>query len=568
MQSLDSLLLESLVLLRRHINCQKSSIYRLHPELLSAAASHLERESDLVRATHVSYHWRDTLHSNPSLWAHLGFEHIGRALAFLERSKSVPLYVNLTGNGRTPPSVGPLLPHATRIVALGLVDRPDQKKLLSQPMPSLRRLEISDDFYDEDDDSEDNDSENDDEDDDDDDDDDDPPNTPVDKTVSRSLPSVISLAVHNIYPIPFHVPNLTCFKFRYLHPMDDEAILESLLDFLHHCPLLEVLEVSYPEDSISTDDRVISLPNLHSYTQNMLPGRGVYSLGVFHVLSLPIPCTVTLRSWTDSDAGLGAANIIPPLKNPRYLAGVRRVKLSMALSGSNSSVLGTLQLINDQGSRVCLEREMYVSVTYQRTSVQDLMDDSLKFGLLSCLKDLDTPSIEILCIEADESWDDEAPAVDAVKEVPGRLGGVKTLVLSHAAVKPCLLALERDAGTENGQGFPQVQTLVVHSRSSHDPSGIDVLRALLPVARRRKAASHPFKSVSVFLEDTTKLGGRKGEGEELVELRRCIEKFRLATGDDVLDWDIDGYFLDGLGHLRNHRNVQWELDDDEYYGFA
>jgi hypothetical protein len=140
MESLENDLLVSLAMLRHHINCKKSSIYRLHPELLSTVASHLESESDLIRATHISYHWRNTLHSYPGLWAHLDFEHAERALAFLERSKSAPLHVDLVGDGEIPPSVGPLLPHAARIATLRLTNRPDHRKLLSRSVPALRRL--------------------------------------------------------------------------------------------------------------------------------------------------------------------------------------------------------------------------------------------------------------------------------------------------------------------------------------------------------------------------------------------------------------------------------------------
>ena len=563
LEALDNTLLVSLSpLLRRHINSRKPPIYRLHPELLSAVASHIESESDLVCATRISSRWRDALHSHSSLWAHLDFEYIGRALAFLKRSKSAALHVNLSGDGETSPSIEPLLPHTARIVTLGSVDRKDQKKLLSQPMPSLRRLEISDSFYDDDDsdDSDESDESGGS-------DDSNGSNDTVNVTASWSFPSVISLAVHNTYPIPFHVPRLTCFKFRFVHPTDDGAMLESLLDFLHDCPLLEDLEISYPEDFLSANDEVISLPNLRVYTQNMLPGYGAYSLGVFNMLSFPPSCAVTLRSWTNSDMGLGTANIIPPLKNPKYLAGIRRVKISMTLgSGFDPNVLGTLQLVNDQGSRVRLEREISEPVTYQRTSVQELMGDSLKFGLLNCLKDLDTRSIEILCIEADESWDEEVPAADAIEETLGQLGSIKTLVVSHTAVKPCLLALERGAADQNGQGFPQVQTLVFHSRSSHHPSGVDILRALLPISRRRKAVGHPFVSVSIFLRNAPNPGCFERQTEELTELRGCVGKFELVMGDDVLGWDIDRYFLDGFDHFRNRRNVQWELDDAEYLG--
>ena len=568
-ESLEGGLQVLLSILRRYINSRKSSIYRLHPELFQVVASHLGSESDLVRATHVSYHWRNTLHAHPSLWAHLDFQYVGRALEFLKRSKAAPLHVYLLGDGKTPPSIKPLLPHATRIVTLGLVDRPGQMELLSHPMPSLRRLEITNSFYheggeEEDGDGDDNDDNNDD---DNDDDNDDNGDDGDDETVSWSFPSVTSLAVHNTYQIPFHTPHLTCFKFRCVRPMYDAYIAGSLLDFLRDCPLLEDLEISYIED-IGTYDQAVSLPNLRSYTQAMLPGHGVYSLGVFNMLSIPPPCAVTLKSWTTSDIKSKATDILPPFKNPGYLAGVCRVKLSMEPKESYpvGFVFGALELINGHGARVCLEREMRVSDTYQRTYVRDLMDDDMKLGLLNCLKVLRTHSVEILCIEVDDLWDDEAPAIDAVREALVRFGDIKTLILSCAAVRPCLLALERETGPDkDGQQFPQLQTLVIHSRYQDGPSWIDTLRTILPVARGRKVAGCPFESVSVFLQDAPSLRECEGKVEELEGLRRCVKRFGLTTGDDVSDWDIDEFFLDGLEHLRNRRNVQWELEDDGYY---
>jgi len=288
----------SLAMLRRHINHQKPSIYRLHPEILPSITHHLESGLDLVHATHVSYYWRSTLLSHPGLWAHLDFKDTERALTFLERLKSVSLHINLTNDN--PPLVEPLRPHATRIATLGLFDRPDQRVLLSQPMPTLRQLEITNYIYH---------------------DDDDLPRTLVDEETSWSFPSVTSLAVHNTYPIPFHVPHLTCFKFRFIDPMDDTFILESLLNFLRSCPLLEHLEIAYPKDFLSTNDHAVSLPNLHIYIQIMLSNRGVYSLGVFNVLSLPPSCTVTLKSCTDTSVENRANKILPHLQNPTYFTG-------------------------------------------------------------------------------------------------------------------------------------------------------------------------------------------------------------------------------------------------------
>lgn len=37
-----------------------------------------------------------------------------------------------------------------------------------------------------------------------------------------------------------------------------------------------------------------------------------------------------------------------------------------------------------------------------------------------------------------------------------------------------------------------------------------------------------------------------------------IEKFEVIAGDNVLGWDIDKYFLDGLAHLQECRDVGWD----------
>ena len=84
-------------------------------ELLLLVASNLESDTDLVRATHVSHHWRITLRSHLSLWSHLDFEDTGRTLAFLEKS---PLHVTLVRDSRVSPLVEPLRQHATRITTL------------------------------------------------------------------------------------------------------------------------------------------------------------------------------------------------------------------------------------------------------------------------------------------------------------------------------------------------------------------------------------------------------------------------------------------------------------------
>ena len=42
------------------------------------------------------------------------------------------------------------------------------------------------------------------------------------------------------------------------------------------------------------------------------------------------------------------------------------------------------------------------------------------------------------------------------------------------------------------------------------------------------------------------------------ELREYVEELEVILGDDVLDWDVDKYFLDGLDRLQKNLNVQWD----------
>jgi len=139
------------------------------------------------------------------------------------------------------------------------------KELSSQPTPSPRRPETTNDIYEDDD-------------------DDDLPRTPVDKETSRYFPPVTSLAVRNTYPIPFHVPHLTRFKFRFTNPVDNASILESLLNFLRDCPLLEDLEISSRGFPQYRRSRHLPSKPLHLHTDHALRSRIVPPWSIRHTL--------------------------------------------------------------------------------------------------------------------------------------------------------------------------------------------------------------------------------------------------------------------------------------------
>ena len=131
-------------MLRRHINPLESPIYRLPLDLFPEIASHLTNETDLVNATHVSYHLRNTLLSHPTLWSHLDFQHERRAQAFFERSGQTPLHVDMPwSTNLTTSSLVELCQQSKRVATLNLRDWSVQYAFLSELLPSLKKLEIS-----------------------------------------------------------------------------------------------------------------------------------------------------------------------------------------------------------------------------------------------------------------------------------------------------------------------------------------------------------------------------------------------------------------------------------------
>ena len=272
MKVLEDDMCVTLAMLRRHINPLESPLYHLPPDLFPEVASHLASDADLVHATHVSHHLRNTLLSCPTLWSHSNFEHEKKARAFFERSGQTLLHVDMTRNPTR--MVGPLAEprqQSKRIKTLKLYHWPIQKIFLSEPLPSLRRLEIFTGYYYDDwveiqgnpwalvwE--------------------------PTEEATSWCFPSLTSLVLYNLNLIPFYTPHLTYFKF-----WDEEGWTDAdkLLRFLNNCPLLEHIDVFYLDRHRREQDPTLSLPNLRTYTETTSDSNITYPLTVLNKLSLP-----------------------------------------------------------------------------------------------------------------------------------------------------------------------------------------------------------------------------------------------------------------------------------------
>ena len=125
-------------------------VNRLPPEILGLIPSSLPSKRDLINATAVCRHWRDTLLSSPDLWCDIDCsgsrgplrDHMFREC--LGRSGTVPLNIRLTSVRYLPD----ITPHLARFSALEImVVAPEQLQKIasrfSQPAPILQKLNIS-----------------------------------------------------------------------------------------------------------------------------------------------------------------------------------------------------------------------------------------------------------------------------------------------------------------------------------------------------------------------------------------------------------------------------------------
>ena len=480
----------ALAMLRRHINPLESPLYRLPPDLFPEVASHLASETDLVNATHISYHLRNTLPSHPNLWSRLDFRHEMRARAFFERSGQTPLHINLPVDTiRTAGSLAELSQLSERIATLKLRHWSVLKAFLSESLPSLRRIEVDFDLYDADDLDESQGI---------------VWEEPTEEAASWSFPFLVSLILYNINPIQFSTPHLACFKF-----WDQVGTTNTykLLSFLDNCPLLEHIDISCRGKSRNEQDLVVSLPNLRTCTETT--SGQVCSLTVLNALSLPPFCSVTLKFW-NSGMTAGASDVFLDLRNSDYLAEIKRVKARMRHSANGSKVVGTLELVNAKGTRLCSERTDFEKKGGKKSS----KDYPHNVARLNSLRNLIGRSVEMLCIDGCPQKD--VVAVEFLKEALD-FGSVRALILTGGTVGPNLSALNEDPGAEgHSRWFSPIGTLIIHPDSDASIHlRNQLLQRLLNIAQKKKVAGFPLRSVSLFLCDG--LGWRWDSDSELVE---------------------------------------------------
>ena len=463
--------------------------------MLVEVASHLEDNTSLITATHVCHLWRMTLLSSPRLWSHLDFINEECGLAFLERSKSAPLVVDLIyAYSRSKIVRESLNDIATRATTLQAKHGTFLDELLARPMPKLEVLEVFEFGAL-------------------------PPKKPA------HLSSLTSLAISGLDPLRFNTPLLTSFHVTPFNS-SQEWTTSILINFFRNCPLLETIFLGC--DVHLDSDKVVSLPLLRSFTHES--PYDTYQLHLFDRLSLPSSCRVVLMIDVTEHRCDPWVPDLPTLRDTSYLSDIRTIKITAHSRNPDADrdhiAFGT-ELVNSTHKAISFDRISNYSKYPFGFSYQ---------GLLGILENIEISSVETLCfnnypVHNNLTLPDDTPGM--VQELR-KFQNLKTLVLAECDVILSLVGASL---------CPTIDTLVVYSSHRAGLTCPNVYQ-VQTFAESREKAGYPLKTVTLvfpFAEPPS----------ELEELRNCVGLVKVVSGDDALCWDTDGYLLGMAAHEDN-----------------
>ena len=405
-------------------------------------------EKSLIKATHVCRFWREALVPFSLLWTlpRFTFEQEQRDLCFLERTKSVPVNVNLI---RDPPSSGSiseavkqsLKGNTHRLASLEVVY--DQfEELLIQPLPVLKDLRL---------------------------------------VTAGGLPSVKSLAPNGIC----HLRRLSLKLIPDSVPMPRMG--DRVIELLQWCPLLEdaFFRYGYKRDLEFTTNgastKHVSLPYLRFFTLES-PSKMIRP-GLFNRLSLPPTCDVQFTVHGQNlnhpwDRGF------PTLQCQRHLSDIKRVKIVF------NPILFMISTIFYNSGRPALSliRRMHYKPDLD-TTVLNVLDF---VGSSDLTRSVETLQFEGLLPPS------ERPMVLPPFRRALNFFNLKTLVIWQ--LSPILFLGHRFSPTM----WDRVQDLVICPPPRAEPfeSQIDpFMKRVGEIAEWRNTCKNPLKSVSLHLAE-------------------------------------------------------------------
>ena len=466
-------------------------INRVPPEVLSLIPDHRETDKELIRLTHVCRSWREIFISRASLWTFLGCENLDKTRAYLERSKTSSLEVNIWVRGMRCPYYAAFLltiPHINRFKALSLTAFGDEinpfiPQLRSLAAPLLMELTVGVGPH---------------------------ANHFSGELFGGTLPSLCRLSLAgNLGFLPRqNLANLTTLVMRDVR--DFASGVTKLLDIFGRAPLLHEIKLQsalprFP-GSDAPNKRMVSLPHLKLLIIWDEPNHSI----LLDHLHIPIGAMVILESrpcWQE----------VLPIPNclPRSLDNLNNIIISIDLDFEKGV---TLRLNGLSGV-------LYLAAAWWG---RDLPSPTTSHHALKSLAMLPISTTEKLAI----SWhrvlgqpDSEGTAAYCTLL---RMENLRTLTLAYCINRSFILALNPAQNTLNTVVCPMLEELVLHVRDHEDDLYIG---ELLEMARER--ASRGVKSPTIVIVN---LEGRVSP-EEALTLGSCVSCVEYKLADTTPIWD-------------------------------
>ena len=296
-------------------------INKIPSDVLSLIPNYWEdsnRDTSLIRLTHVCRSWRELFTSCPLLWACLDCSSVDKTKTYIERSKSSPLEICLwLGNSPSHPEEALVLvaTHVGRLGTLSTEGNSDQVltvliKHFSCPVPPLRKLNIR--YYHIDNRA----------------------LTLPDELFNGDLSSLLDLCLYGvIIPLPWRgLSNLTTFSL--FNVPEDKILLTPLLDFLESTPHLRCITFfdSIPNSSDAPAERLVSLPHLKDLYISAQPAHSV----LLNHLSIPAGVSLNLTLTLSGNESPILSHLPESLNNLDNLSHI--ISINLCLSSEQRSV--------------------------------------------------------------------------------------------------------------------------------------------------------------------------------------------------------------------------------------
>lgn len=280
------------------------TINRLPPEVLALIPYFLDSHKDLVNATLVCRHWRNTFIASPPLWSCLDSDKMHENLfaAYIDRCGAAPLDVTFSSNmsSSNVPLLEKLVACSTHIHKMRFSDLPwrhiaELSNAFDAPLPMLREADINASR-------------------------DDAELPPFERPFLAGATNLVSL---NLYDanwqsgtlLHFLIPTLTHLKLRFKDFFAPSV--HELLEFFRNSPLIEDIRIDAIEILDTADEnsafpdqfQAVDLPYLRNVHLNWNTSRSQHTL-LAHINSPPT-CSVSTNAQSMSDTAQPPQNVFP-----------------------------------------------------------------------------------------------------------------------------------------------------------------------------------------------------------------------------------------------------------------